>query len=121
MVASEAEAFRHFLLVYLVVNLAKGLCGAVQSVLVNVLGKHLSYEARSQLFRKIVELDMVYFDNTMTGNTTAKLTNDVNQMVTERVIALSVAATQVSRCRNKVHLRFAVQVVPVSKCLIDTI
>ena len=43
-----------------------------------VLGKHLSYEARSQLFRKIVELDMVYFDNTMTGNTTSKLTNDVN-------------------------------------------
>ena len=36
-VASEAEVFRHFLLVYLVVNLAKGLCGAVQSVLVNVL------------------------------------------------------------------------------------
>ncbi len=62
-------------------SVVTGFFGAIRSAAISVVGRRIAFQVRNELFKAIIVQDIAYFDGTMTGQLTSRLTNDVGGMV----------------------------------------
>lgn len=80
-----------FVVVYLVVRLAHFASSYFQEVLLNSIGQRVMYDLRSELYRKLQEQEVAYYDRNPVGRIMTRLTSDVdalNELFTSGVIDL---------------------------------
>ena len=80
-----------FVLVYFLVRVAHFAFSYVQEVLLNSVGQRVMYDLRSELYRKLQEQEVAYYDRNPVGRIMTRLTSDVdalNELFTSGVIDL---------------------------------
>ena len=74
---------------YLAWNFAQVLFGTLRQICFSVVGRRIGYKARNVLFCAIVRQDIAFFDGMTTGQLTARLGQDLQQMLMPLQWALS--------------------------------
>lgn len=80
-----------FVLVFLLVRLFHFIFSYFQEVLLNSVGQRVMYDLRSELYRKLQEQEVAYYDRNPVGRIMTRLTSDVdalNELFTSGVIDL---------------------------------
>eukprot|EP00928_Gymnodinium_smaydae_P056705 TRINITY_DN40031_c0_g1_i1.p1 TRINITY_DN40031_c0_g1~~TRINITY_DN40031_c0_g1_i1.p1 ORF type:complete len:927 (+),score=141.24 TRINITY_DN40031_c0_g1_i1:379-2781(+) len=79
-VATDADRFKEAILMYLLINLLNGLGSAAQSSAVLLVCRKLIFRTREMVYSKILEQDMTYFDENLSGQIISHLTSDADRM-----------------------------------------
>ncbi|MCA1557496.1 MAG: ATP-binding cassette domain-containing protein, partial [Acidobacteria bacterium] len=80
-----------FVLVFFLVRLAQFVSSYFQEVLLNSIGQRVMYDLRSELYAKLQEQEVAYYDRNPVGRIMTRLTSDVdalNELFTSGVIDL---------------------------------
>jgi ATP-binding cassette, subfamily B, multidrug efflux pump len=87
----DTNGLNLFVTVFLLVRFFHFLFSYVQEVLLNSVGQRVMYDLRSELYRKLQEQEVSYYDRNPVGRIMTRLTSDVdalNEMFTSGVIDL---------------------------------
>lgn len=81
LIDQDREAFSSKLLAYLLFSIFTMLFGSVQSVCVEIVHRRITCDMRTVMFESLIKQDIAFFDGTMTGQLTSRMTNDVAAVV----------------------------------------
>jgi ATP-binding cassette, subfamily B, multidrug efflux pump len=87
----DTNGLNLFVIIFLLVRFFHFLFSYVQEVLLNSVGQRVMYDLRSELYRKLQEQEVSYYDRNPVGRIMTRLTSDVdalNEMFTSGVIDL---------------------------------
>jgi hypothetical protein len=88
-IKGNPEEFQTAISLYLAWNFAQVLFGTLRQICFSVVGRRIGYKARNVLFCAIVRQDIAFFDGMTTGQLTARLGQDLQQMLMPLQWALS--------------------------------
>ena len=80
-VGGDTSSFHYWVFLYLMMSIASGIIGGIQSLCFSVVGRRLSNTIRKGLYAGIIVQDVAFFDGNSSGQLTSRLTNDVSFMV----------------------------------------
>ena len=80
-VDGDTHEFNKWVQIYLVVCIASGFFGGIQTLCFNIVGRKLANTIRNKLFSGIIMQDIAFFDGNSSGQLTSRLTNDVSFMI----------------------------------------
>jgi ATP-binding cassette subfamily B multidrug efflux pump len=89
--ASRQQGIAFIALVFLLANIAAFAAHYVQRVVMETMGQHVLYDMRDEIFARLQQLPIQFYDRTPVGRLMTRITNDVDaldEMLTSGVIAV---------------------------------
>lgn len=77
----KAAAFQSKLIAFVVLSVTCSLFGSVQSLAVEIVQRRITCDMRTVMFESLIRQDIAFFDGTMIGQLTSRMTNDVAAVV----------------------------------------
>jgi len=81
LIAGNREGFQKLLTTFIMVSAGTMLFSSVQSVCVEIVQRRITVDVRTVMFESLIKQDIAFFDGTMTGQLTSRMTNDVAAVV----------------------------------------
>lgn len=81
LIAGNKQGFERLLTTFILVSVGTMLFGSVQSVCVEIVQRRITCDVRTVMFESLIKQDIAFFDGTMTGQLTSRMTNDVAAVV----------------------------------------
>ncbi|CAE8636385.1 unnamed protein product, partial [Polarella glacialis] len=81
LIDQDQQAFAHVLLSFVLISAGTLVFGSVQSVAVEIVQRRITCDMRTVMFESLIKQDVAFFDGTMTGQLTSRMTNDVAAVV----------------------------------------
>lgn len=81
LIRQDEEAFRQKLTAFVILSVLALVTGSIQSLAVEIVQRRITCDMRSVMFESLIKQDIAFFDGTMTGQLTSRMTNDVAAVV----------------------------------------
>ncbi|CAE8637893.1 unnamed protein product [Polarella glacialis] len=84
LVHNEREQFSEVLATFVALSVTSALFSSLKGLTVNIVARQIQLKIRGDMFHSLIRQDIAFFDGTMTGQLTSRMTNDA-QAVTQPV------------------------------------
>jgi ATP-binding cassette subfamily B protein len=88
--AKNSSALNGYLIGFLAASVIVGLFGALRFYLVTWLGERVVADVRAAVYRRVIRMDPLFFENTRVGEVLSRLTTDTTLVQTMSGVSLSI-------------------------------